>query len=545
MIKNFTKAVFVVLITGAVPALAQQFQVAPDVSGDDYVNKVLINGSSVTCVGGTNATGAGSYDAMLLSGDLNGTFSSQVQIGGAGSETFRAIHKFTTNTTAIAGASNSFSTTPANIDDILVAMLGITGTPLWITVLGTDSIDRTFAIKEGNDGSVIVAGQTKQGGANAKFNGIVSKLNATTGTVIWSKSVGTEYTNEVIYDVQPIGNGYLVLGYSGVNVIGLNDCMAVILNEDGTKSGAFIFGGPGDDDARSYVNGPSSKFFVAGNARNIGQGNGDAFLARFDVTNFPPVLDWFKTYGGTASESFSTACPNSSNNGVILVGSTQSFGTGGDAFAISVDSDGAIVWSKVYGGTGADFFQNVAEDGSGGFVAAGFSNSFPGTNNDAWIVRMDANGSSLCNESTAAFVAETIANNVAYADFTHASLADIVSTDSTLTVRNISALASNNNAVTPNTLCSTVSVDENSAADVVSVYPNPAGETLNLNFGVNAADAKGMIIYNALGAKVYETTLSNITSVFSADISNLANGFYTAIIMMNNAEVTAKFSVAK
>ena len=96
------------------------------------------------------------------------------------------------------------------------------------------------------------------------------------------------------------GVGYAAIGYSGVSVIGANDNLFFLLNEDGTKNSTFVFGGPGDDDARSVVENGSGKIYVAGNSRSIGQGGGDAFLARFDVSGFPTiVLDWYKTYGAT------------------------------------------------------------------------------------------------------------------------------------------------------------------------------------------------------------------------------------------------------
>jgi hypothetical protein len=235
---------------------------------------------------------------------------------------------------------------------------------------------------------------------------------------------------------------------------------------------------------------------------------------------------------------------NPATGGVLMVGTTASFGNGDEGFAVMVDANGVIQWSKVYGGAGADYFQDAALDGAGGFYLSGYSSSFGGTQNNLWLVRTDANGASLCNESNAAFIENTISNTVAYADFSSTALNDIVSTDVALTVRNSSAFAFGQNPATANVLCTTIGVQEVSS-NTISVYPNPAGSSLNFSFGVNAADAKGLVIYNALGAKVYETTLSNVTSVFTADISNLANGMYTAVVFMNNSQVTAKFTVAK
>lgn len=541
--KKITQTLFGLFLAGAFPALAQQFQHSVEIGGDDYGNRMLIDGSNVTVVGASNVSGSG-YDLLIASGDINGNFTNVGMGGGAGNETARAIEKLSSGNTIVAGASSSFSPVPG-VDDLLIVNLDNTGSPTWINVLGTDSLDRIFAVKEGNDGNIIVAGQTKQGDIS-RFNGLIAKLNFMDGSVIWSKSVGTQYTNEVIYDIAVIsGLGYLIAGYTGVNVMGLNENFLVLLNEDGTKNAALIFGATADDDARSIINPGAGKLYIAGNTRNIGQGSGEAFLARLDVGSFPVItMDWFKTYGGTGNESLQRATMNAAGDAIIMVGSTNSFGTGGDAFAIEVDLDGVIQFAKIYGEAGADFFIDVADGGDGGYVAAGYSNSFGGIQNNLWVVGMASDGSTPCNFSDAPFVEETISNSVAYLSQSHSSLDDIVSTDSTLTPRVVMILPVQAVPTTTD-ICAPLSVDENTDVNKLNIYPNPAGDMLNFNFGVNASEAKGLIIYNALGAKVYETTLSNITSVFTADISHLANGFYTAVVFMNNDQTTAKFTVAK
>lgn len=545
MIKNFTKVFSILALAGSTSAFAQQFQVAQDLTGDDYGNRILVVGSAVNIVGATSATGAGSYDMMIDELTTSGTHQGGGQLGGTGSETARAVAGFTDGSSVIAGASNTLAPV-LGLDDAMVLKLDNTGSPDFYTVFGTDSIDRIFEVEEGNDASVIAAGQYSRSIGSNKSDGLVTKLDASTGAVTWAKTIGFQFSNEVIYDLLAInGVGYAAVGYSGVNVIGLNDNLFFLLNEDGTKNSCFVFGGPGDDDARSIMDNGTGKIYVAGNSRNIGQGSGEAFLARFDVSGFPViVLDWYKTYGESGSESLQRAIYDPTSGGVLMVGTTANFGNGDEGFAVKVDANGVIQWSKVYGGAAGDYFQDVALDGSGGFYLSGYSSSFGGTQSDLWLVRTDANGSSLCNESNAAFIENTISNTVAYADFTNAALANIISTDVTLTTRDASAFAFNQNTPVANVLCTTIGVQEVSSS-AVSVYPNPAGASLNFNFGVDAANAKGLIIYNSVGAKVYETTLSNVTSVFTADLSNLANGMYTAVVFMNDTQFTAKFTVAK
>lgn len=545
MIKNFTKALSFLTLAGALSANAQQFQVSQDLTGDDYGNRILLSGSSVNIVGATSATGAGSYDMMVEEMNTSGVHQGGGQIGGTGLETARAAALFTDGSRIFGGASNSLAPF-LGLDDAMFLKLDNMGSPDFYTVLGTDSVDRIFEVGEGNDNAIVAAGQYARSIGSNKSDGLVTKLDASTGAVVWAKTIGFQFSNEVIYDFMPVnGVGYVAVGYSGINVIGLNDNLFFLLNEDGTKNTCFVFGGPGDDDARSIMDNGTGKIYIAGNSRNIGQGNGDAFLARFDVSAFPTiVLDWYKTYGESGSESLQRAIYDPTNGGILMVGTTSSFGNGDEGFAVYVDANGVIQWSKVYGGTGNDYFQDAAADGSGGFYLSGYSNSFGGTSNNLWLVRTDANGASLCNESNAVFIENTISSSVAYADFSNTALNDIVSTDVTLTARNVSTFAFGQNPPTANVLCTTIGVEEVSS-NAVSVYPNPAGSSLNFNLGANANDAKGLIIYNALGAKVFETTLNNVTSVYTADITNLANGMYTAVVFMNNSQVTVKFTVSK
>lgn len=505
-----------------------QYQRAHDLGSDDYVNRILVANGECIVAGSSTSNTTGTLFGSFLRAALDGSIlETGGQAGGSGTDILSAISISSANEITLAGRSNSFSSTPANVQDHFVIRLDDAGDPAWITVFGSDSLDYTNAIAEANDGGVIAVGQARRRSVN-RTDAVAVKLNATTGAVEWAKEIGFEFVNEVAYAVKPLGtgDGYLVLGYSGANVIGLNEAMVVVLDDDGNKQLAFLFGGPGDDDARAFIDGTGG-FYIAGNTRNVGAGQGDAFLAKFVFVNDVPSLEWFKTYGGASNESLSTGLATEDGN-ILLIGSTQSFGAGGEAFAIKVDVDGNIVWSNVYGGANADYFQSIDNNGSGAYIAGGYSNSF-GTNNDVWLVGIDADGGSECNFTSAEFVSSTIDNMIAYMDISSPSLDDITATDVSYTVRSTSTLAFENNNVTENTLCIATSVDNISNTGSMSVFPNPADNgltTINAPFTGVAV----LSITDMMGRIVFENRM-NLTGPTMLNLASLPVGIYNLTVV--------------
>ncbi len=67
-------------------------------------------------------------------------------------------------------------------------------------------------------------------------------------------------------------------------------------------------------------------------------------------------------------------------------------GTPDDAWVLSFDASGAVLWQKRFRGPRLDWFYAIAPAGDGGVVVAGATQSFGGPDYDAWLVRLDADG---------------------------------------------------------------------------------------------------------------------------------------------------------
>jgi hypothetical protein len=76
-----------------------------------------------------------------------------------------------------------------------------------------------------------------------------------------------------------------------------------------------------------------------------------------------------------------------------VAGSTTSFGAGKeDGWILKLDTNTSIVWQETFGGAGSDQVFSVQQTMDGGYVAAGWSNSFGAGNGDLWVSKLDGDG---------------------------------------------------------------------------------------------------------------------------------------------------------
>ncbi len=120
-----------------------------------------------------------------------------------------------------------------------------------------------------------------------------------------------------------------------------------------------------------------------------------------------PTITWQKTLGGSRND-YAYDVQNTSDGGQIVAGFTDSndgdvTGNHGsfDMLVVKFDGNGNKLWQKVLGGSGREFAHAVTQTLDGGYVVAGFTESYDGdvtSNNgsaDFWIVKLDGNGNKI------------------------------------------------------------------------------------------------------------------------------------------------------
>jgi hypothetical protein len=71
---------------------------------------------------------------------------------------------------------------------------------------------------------------------------------------------------------------------------------------------------------------------------------------------------------------------------------TNSFGAGGDALIIKLNSSGNIQWSRAIGGTNYDVAYSIQQTSDGGYIVAGYTYSFGAGDSDFLIIKLDSSG---------------------------------------------------------------------------------------------------------------------------------------------------------
>ena len=117
-----------------------------------------------------------------------------------------------------------------------------------------------------------------------------------------------------------------------------------------------------------------------------------SLVALFTEYAHAQVVRFARTYGGM-NDDRAWFVLQTTDGGYIVAGYTNSFGAGsGDVFLVKTDANGNVQWAKTYGGTGGEIAHSVQQTSDGGYIVAGYTTSFGAGWGDAFLVKTDANG---------------------------------------------------------------------------------------------------------------------------------------------------------
>jgi hypothetical protein len=115
------------------------------------------------------------------------------------------------------------------------------------------------------------------------------------------------------------------------------------------------------------------------------------FLFGLSITGFGQI-QFLQEYGGAFKED-GRWMEQTADSGFIMTGSTTTFSNGQtDIWLVRADAYGTQMWTQSIGGTGFDFGNMVKITSDGGFIIAGFTNTYGGGGNDGWLIKTDPAG---------------------------------------------------------------------------------------------------------------------------------------------------------
>ena len=360
--------------------------------------------------------------------------------GGTGDDEGQSVQQTSDGGYIVAGWTNSFG---AGYNVYLIKT-DASGDTLWTRLYGGGTLgDHGFSVMQTSDGGYIVAGVTDSWGYGSQF--YLVKTNAS-GDTLWTRSYGGGTENDIARSVQQTSDGgYIIAGYSAGNVrkvhliktnasgdtlwartygeasfnyvysvrqtsdggyiiagstdlnSGPLDVYLIKTNASGDTLWTRTYGGTNADGGSSVQQTSDGGYIVAGFTTSFGDTvNGDVYLIK---TNVSGDTLWTRTYGG-ASYDFGYSVQQTSDGGYIITGVTCSYGdTSGDVYLIKTNTSGDTLWTRTYGGTSADKGNSVQQTSDGGYIVAGYTNSF-GDGYQVYLIKTDANGNSGVEETT-------------------------------------------------------------------------------------------------------------------------------------------------
>ena len=339
----------------------------------------------------TDAEGLMSTDVCVLLIEDITTFNKTY--GGSLDELASAVQQTSDGGYILAGYTYSYAI-GASYNDVWLIKADVYGNKVWEKTFGGYAYDGASAVQQTSDGGYILAGYT-----GTFFDGYDAWpiKTDTDGNKVWDKTFGEISFNDFVLAVQQTSDsGYILAGYTESYGAGDKDFWLIKTDADGDKVWEKTFGGSSSDQASSVQQTSDSGYILAGYTESYGAGDKDFWLIKTDADGDKV---WEKTFGGSSSDQASSV-QQTSDGGYILAGYTESYGAGGkDFWLIKTDADGDKVWEKTFGGSSEDFAYVVRQTSDSGYILTGYTQSYGSGYNDAWLIKTDANGNKVWNKT--------------------------------------------------------------------------------------------------------------------------------------------------
>jgi len=371
-------------------------------SGGDHAKSVQQTADGGYILAGcTQSYGAGnSGDAWLVKTDATGVEQWSQTFGGSRYDAAESVQQTTDGGYILAGYSESYGAKSFGFgvganDNAWLIKTDAMGVEQWSQTFGGSKDDYIYFVQQTTDGGYILAGRTESYGAVSK-NAWLIKTDAT-GVEQWSQTFGG-ISIDWIYSVQQTTDGgYILAGW--ITSHGAENAWLIKTDAAGVEQWSQTFGGPRNDRVTSIQQTMDGDYILAGYTDSYGAGYGDAWLIKTDAAG---VEQWSQTLGGSEDDNEVWSIQQTTDGGYILAGRTYSYNEDKtkekpsqlsiwnkyDAWLIKTNAAGVEQWSQTFGGSGNDYAESIQQTMDGGYILAGYTDSYGAGYGDAWLIKI-------------------------------------------------------------------------------------------------------------------------------------------------------------
>jgi hypothetical protein len=275
-------------------------------------------------------------------------------------------------------------------DDFYLVKTDASGNALWDRNYGGDYQDVAYSVQQTSDGGYIIVGYTESYGAGSEDYYIV-KTNSI-GDPLWTRAYGGSSYDYGHCVQQTSDGGYIIVG-TAYSFGSFCDIWLLKTDSSGDTLWTRTYGGSNYDEGWYVQQTSDGGYIITGCTKSFGPGEYSVYLVK---TNSSGDTLWTRVYGGTRAD-YGRCVQQTSDGGYIVAGYTWSFGAGWeDLYLLKTDSSGDTLWTRVYGGSDKDYGRSVNQTSDGGYIISGDTKSFgTGSNYDVYLLKTDSSGDTL------------------------------------------------------------------------------------------------------------------------------------------------------
>jgi hypothetical protein len=242
---------------------------------------------------------------------------------------------------------------------------------LWQTTFGGSDWDFGESVCQTSDGGYITVGHTYS--SDSFDYDIYLVKSEPNGNIQWQNTFGGDDWDQAYSVQQTLDGGYIIAGFTYSVGSGESDMYLLKVDSGGGKDWDKYFGGAYWDEGYSVRQTSDEGYIIVGLTFSSGAGEYDVYLIK---THSNGNKQYEQTFGGTGDDNAWSVC-QTTDGGYMIAGYTESFGAGGrDVYLIKTDSATELDWQTTFDRSNDDLGYFVQQTQDGGYIIAGYTSDY-------------------------------------------------------------------------------------------------------------------------------------------------------------------------
>jgi len=266
------------------------------------------------------------------------------------------------------------------------------GVTLFTKTFGGNLWDYGNSVQQTIDGGYIITGEISSS-ENGSSDIWLIKTDSE-GQEEWNQTFDGSYRDYGKSVQQTVDGGYIITGSTGSDYY--YDVWLIKTDSKGAEEWNQTFGGDNKDYGNSVQQTADGGYIITGEISSSGNGSSDVLLIKTDQQG---QEEWIQTFGGSDYDT-GNSIEQTYDGGYIITGSTRSYGNGSsDVLLIKTDQQGQEEWIQTFGGGYIDIGNSIKQTSDNGYIITGYTQSYGNGSRDVWLIKTNSQGNEEWNQT--------------------------------------------------------------------------------------------------------------------------------------------------